>query len=770
MEYKISLSHWGSFKAEVSDGRLIRTKPFPDSGNPSPMVEMWPDLVYSNTRVKQPMIRQGFLDGSNKPARYGVKGRRGDEPFVSVSWEKALNLVAQELSRVRTQSGNESILGGSYGWSSAGRFHHARSQLRRFLFSFGGCVDQVGNYSWGAAQFILPHVLGSYRSVSEEATSWRVIAENSSMVVAFGGLNSKNWQITPGGAGNHILHDLVLNAVKSGVEIVSISPSKDDAPNWMKASWLAPRPNTDTAMMLALAYTIVNEGLHNQEFINRYCVGFEKFMAYLDGKEDGIIKNADWASSITEISALTIKKLARRMASRRTMLTAAWSLQRGDHGEQPFWALIALASVLGQIGLPGGGFSFGYGSMNGVGAAREEILTPCMEGLLNPIDKAIPVARVADLLLNPGKEIEFNGETIKYPDIRLIYWAGGNPFHHHQDLNGLLDIWQQIETIIVHESWWTPTARLADIVLPATTCLERNDIGGSTRDRYIFAMPKIIEPVGEARDDFSILKSLSEILGCEQEFTQGKNELEWLHSIYKGISDKGSTMGVTMPTFDNFWSHGYWLSEKIRENDTLLDEYRADPNANPLGTPSKKIELYSKIIADFNYDDCPPHPAWLEPMEWLGSSKAKTYPFHLITNQPKHRFHGQMDSERLSNKYKINGREPIWMNSLDAKEMGISDGEIVCVSNERGSCLAGAILTDDIRRNVVVIATGAWFDPSSVTERRPLEKHGNPNVLTADKGTSRLAQGCSALSALVKVEKYIGKLPPVTVFTSPESI
>jgi biotin/methionine sulfoxide reductase len=100
-----------------------------------------------------------------------------------------------------------------------------------------------------------------------------------------------------------------------------------------------------------------------------------------------------------------------------------------------------------------------------------------MEGIKNPIDIAIPAARISDCLLHSGKPFDFNGKRTCYPDIRLVYWAGGNPFHHHQDINKLRRAWQKPETAVVHEPWWTATARHADIVLPATTSLERDDIG-----------------------------------------------------------------------------------------------------------------------------------------------------------------------------------------------------------------------------------------------------------------------------------------------------
>ena len=165
------------------------------------------------------------------------------------------------------------------------------------------------------------------------------------------------------------------------------------------------------------------------------------------------------------------------MAANRTMISVVWALQRGDHGEQPFWMTIVLAALLGQIGLPGGGYGFGYGASSGMGAAAAAGIVPALPPGHNAAESFIPVARIADMLLHPGEPFDFNGEQRTYPDMRMVYWCGGNPFHHHQDLNRLVAAFRRPETMIVHEPWWTPHARHADIVLPATTTLERNDLG-----------------------------------------------------------------------------------------------------------------------------------------------------------------------------------------------------------------------------------------------------------------------------------------------------
>ena len=296
-------------------------------------------------------------------------------------------------------------------------------------------------------------------------------------MVLFGGANPKNTQVTKGGCAAHSIGQSLAELARAGVEVVNISPIRDDGPDAVAPEWIPIRPNTDTAMLLALTHTLDRERLHDEEFLTRYCTGFERVRAYLMGESDGQPKDADWAAAITGVPADTIRALARRMAATRTMITASWSLQRADHGEQPYWAVLLLASCLGQIGLPGGGFGFGYGSASGIAEPPLAFRAPGMESAPNPLNRAIPAARIADCLLHPGEPYDFNGRNSAYPDIKLVYWAGGNPFHHHQDTNQLRAALRRPQTVVVHEPWWTATARHADIVLPATTTLERNDIG-----------------------------------------------------------------------------------------------------------------------------------------------------------------------------------------------------------------------------------------------------------------------------------------------------
>lgn len=736
-----SLAHWGAFTAVVEDGRVVDCEPFGADRAPSAMLGSIAEMLHSPLRIQRPSVRKGWLAGN--------RDREGDE-YVEVSWDHALNLVAGELARVREQSGPAGIFGGSYGWSSAGRVHHARSLIRRFLFQGGGCVDQVGNYSWGAAQFLLPHVIGTTSPVSGDVTDWESVLEHTRIIVAFGGIPVKNSQVTSGGAGLHNLPGWLARAQAARIRLVVVSPTRADIPEGVAADWIPVRPNTDTALMLGMAHTLLSENRYDRAFLDTHCVGFDAWAAYLTGATDGQPKDACWASGITGVAAETIAALARSIANQRSLLTAAWSLQRAQHGEQPYWAVIGLAALAGQIGLPGGGFAFGHASLNGIGQPRRQVPGPEVPVPRNPAQLAIPVARITDMLLAPGAEYEFNGARHHYPDVKLIYWAGGNPFHHHQDQNRFRQAWRKPETVIVHESWWTPLARRADIVLPATTSLERCDVGGSTRDPYVFAMHRAVAPQGEARNDFDIFADLARRAGFHEAFTAGRDEMGWCRHVYEGMRAGCADKGVTLPPFDEFWARGHAELPPPESQYVLFEAFRRDPVAHPLRTPSGKIELHSQVVAGFGYADCPGHPVWLAPSEWLGAQAAEQWPLHLLTNQPRHRLHSQLDPAALSRAGKIQGCEPIAMHPDDAAARQIQDGDRVRVFNGRGACLAGVKLDTGLMRGVVVMATGAWSDPDG-----DLDRHGNPNTLTADIGTSRLAQGPSAQTALVQVERYL---------------
>jgi biotin/methionine sulfoxide reductase len=753
------LTHFGVLEAE-SDGRRLR-EVTGWNGDPDPrrIIHNVGSSQHHPTRVRRPAVRRGWLeDGPGGAAR-------GDEPFVEVSWPEALDLLAEELGRVYDTYGPSAVYGGSYGWSSAGRFHHGQSQVHRFLGCAGGYVSLRGDYSYGTSEVLLPHVIGSSpAAVMADGTTWQVIREHTQLFVCFGGLSEKNTAVASGGISRHDTRAQIAQVRAAGCRFVDITPIRDDTFAEAAAEWIAPRPGSDAALMLALAHVLDAEGLADEDFLRTYTVGYERFVAYVRGDADGVAKSPEWAEALTQVPASTIIDLARRMGRSRTMINMSWSMQRQQHGEQTIWLGVTLAAMTGQIGLPGGGFQHGYGSAADVGVARRVMSPPSLPQGVNPETTFIPVARLTDTLLHPGTTIPFNGAHITLPRIELVYWVGGNPFHHHQDLARLRRAWKRPATVVVHEQFWTSTARHADIVLPATMSIERDDYGSGRNDPFFFPMPALTAPAGEARDDYEIFAELEQRLDMKTSFTEGRTVRGWLRHLYDRWQVRLAEKGHAVPDFDEFWRSDYIKIPVTDPGQVLHAPFRNDPDNSPLATPSGRIEIFSQQIQSFGYTDCPGHPVWLEPHDWLGRADRR-YPLHLISNQPKTRLHSQLDVGTTSKQSKIQDREPARMNPADAAARGLRAGDVVLVRNQRGAFLAGLIVSDALRPGVVQIATGAWYDPDPADPA--FCRHGNPNVVSADLPSSALSQGTTAQHTLVEVERWKGPLPPVVVHQPP---
>lgn len=738
---RVTSSHWGAFEVTTEGDRIIGTKPFHRDREPTVISDILPQAVHHRSRVSRPSIRKGWLADRNRC-------NRGNDEFIELPWDEALDIAAAELDRVRKTHGNASIFGGSYGWASAGRFHHAPGQVHRFLNSIGGYVSSFGSYSTGCAQAIMPHVFGvpflEYTYGSQD--SWQTISENTQTLLMFGGVNPKNSQVSMGGITEHETETWFKRFAKQGVRCINVGPQRTDSPDGCE--WIPSRPASDTALMLALAYCVEKGGYTDRAFIAEYTVGFERFLPYVLGETDGQPKTPEWASQLCGVPAEKIEELALRIATTRTLITVSWSLQRAEHGEQPYWMSAVLAAMLGQIGLPGGGVGYGYGAIGGIGKSLKTLQGMSLPQGENPIKQFIPVARIADLLLKPQQEYEFNGQRSRYPDIRLVYWAGGNPFHHHQDLNRLNEAWKMPETVIVHEPWWTATAKRADIVFPATTPYEREDIGRSNLDDYLFNMPQLIPPVGDALDDYKIFTGLAERLGVASDFTEGRDVEQWLRHLYADFAQTSARAGTDLPGFDELRDRN-WVQLPVKYDTpekSFLARYRENPDRHALSTPSGKIEIFSDTVHSFSYADCPGHPVWLPPTEWLGNATTAA-PLHLVSPQPGDKLHSQLECALAD----VAGARPetLVIHPDNAEERCIQSGDIVRVFNARGSCRARALISDDVLLNVVALPTGAWFGDS----KESTDPDGNPNVLTLDVGTSSLGQGCSAHTATVEVTR-----------------
>jgi biotin/methionine sulfoxide reductase len=762
---KITANHWGPGVAKVKDGKIEAVVGHPDDPNPSRINENIAKSLNGAARILRPAVRKSWLD--HGPSGRGTSGEtaRGRDAFVEVSWDTALDLIAVELTRVRKDHGNEAIFAGSYGWSSAGRFHHAQSQLKRFLNTQGGFTRSEGNYSYNAALVLMPYIVGPYRDQVVQATRWPVIAKHSDTVVLFGGMAQRNTQVSDGGVARHRMRDNLEACLESGVDFVNISPLRCDVLEKLGAQWMPPNPGSDTALMMGLAHTLLVEDLHDSKFLEKYTAGFDQIEAYVLGRQDGLPKDADWAASKTGVPADDIRALARKMASGRTMISVAAGVQRGDYGEQPLWMAVTLAAMLGQIGLPGGGYGIGYGVNANIGNVERPFRWGALSQGKNPVDSCIPVAMISEMLLNPKATYSYQGETRTFPDARLVWWAGGNPFHHHQDLNRLHEAFQTPETVIVNELNWTATARHADIVLPIAAAQERTDFGAGKSDNALIPMPALVAPAGEARAEYDIYADLAARLGAQDAFTEGRDSDAWLELIWQQTQERAAAADVQLPDWKTFISGDIVHVPDPSPEQVFLAEFRADPAANALPTPSGKIELYSEIIAGFELKDCAGHPTWFAPRD-VAQGLQEEYPLYMLSGQPKTRLHSQLDNGSYSLSQKIKGREPVLIHPEDAAARGIVSGDVVELFNGRGRCLAGARVTDDVRVGCVFLWTGAWFDPD-FTAPQNRDRHGNPNALTHDHRTSSLSQSTAAHSTLLDVRKFEGVLPEVEAHRAP---
>ena len=753
-----SASHWGPFFAIVKDGKLVGVQPRKDI-DPLPTDMLIDGLIsrtYSKTRVGYPMVRKSYLenlDGDTKPEL------RGKEPFVRVSWDTALQLVANAILHTIEEKGNQGIFDASYdGWANAGLLRPPVVQ-GRFFNLIGGASTTIGDYSAGASTIILPHIVGGMEVYSPQ-TAWPVIEKHTEVFVLVGADPWKTNRVEFRVA-DHQMQSHWLTWKQKGMKFISINPQRTTTDQKLDADWIEIVPNTDTALFSAMSYHLHDQGLVDHDYVKKYTVGFEEYLDYLTGKKDGVVKTPEWAAKITGISAEQIKSLAVLCRTKKTQIAGGFALQRADHGEMVHWAIINFTAMAGKIGKPGEGFGFSWHYGNGGTLQSGKSLPVSLGQGYNPISTGAPVVMQADMLENPGKEFTYNGQTLKFPDISMIYSSGCNLFSHQQNLNRLLTaVNKKVKTYVAQDAWWCPGSRFADIVLPASTALERNDLtsGGTYSNDKIYAMHQVIEPVGESLDDFEIFRRLAKVFNVEDKFTDGgKDMMTLLKEAYARSS------GPQYKDFDTFWKDGVVHlpipedAKDFQRHGTFFD----DPEKNPLHTVSGKIELYCEAIAKMNLPDCPPVPTYLEPFEFLGN--AKKGQVHMLSPHPWMRLHSQM-ANADTNKYEcVDGRQFLLIHAEDAAEQGIKDGDLVELYNERGRVLCGARLTTDLKRRVVCLHEGAWMQ----LDEKGRDNSGQANILTSDQPCGGLTQATSANTCLVYYKKCNDPCSPNKAYEPP---
>ncbi|MFG0906664.1 molybdopterin-dependent oxidoreductase [Photobacterium damselae] len=753
-----SATHYGPFNAVVKNGKLIGVQPVNDI-DPFPTEMLTKGIIsrtFDDTRIKYPMVRKSLVEdplGDHNPHL------RGKEPFVRVSWDTAIALTSYCIARTIEKHGNEAVFSSSYGgWSHAG-LNRPQTLQGRFFNLIGGQSSCAGDYSAGASGVILPHVIGDMEVYSPQ-TAWKVIEENTELVL-FVGCDPWKTNRIEFRVADHSMQKHWEAFKEKGVKFISINPQKTQTDKALGSDMINIRPNTDTALFSAMSYYLVKNNKHDQAYIDKYTVGFDKYLDYLNGTTDGTEKTPEWAAEITGIPVEQITALADLCMSKRTQIAAGWALQRADHGEMIHWAIINFASIMGKIGKPGqgAGFSFHYGN-GGTAQSGKRMPIGLSQGR-NPVTKICPVVMISDMLNNPGKAYTRDGANLTLPNAKLIYNAGNNLLSHQQDTNELIQaLNNNIDTVICQDAWWCASAKYADIVLPATTTLERDDItsGGTYSNNKIYAMRKVIEPVGESLDDYEIFSRLAFMFNVHDKYTEGKTYFQHIKSSYEA-SD-------ATEDFDTFWKNGvtHLSTPEEANNWTRHGDFYKDPEAHPLHTKSGKIELFCETVASFKAEGCPGMPQWIPPFEWLGN--AKEGQVHVLSPHPWMRLHSQMANADVNSYESVQGRQMVLMNKEDAAAHGIKDGDLVEVYNERGALIGGAKLTDEAMRGVIYIHEGAWLQLDS----KGRCNSGSINMLTSSKPCSGLSDATSANTCLAYFKKCTDPESPNEAYQPPKIV
>jgi anaerobic dimethyl sulfoxide reductase subunit A len=651
-----------------------------------------PRVLYAPDRLKKPLLRTG---------------PRGSGEFSEVEWPHALNLVAGRLAGVKARYGNEAILflGGS--GSCRGALHNTHRLTARFLGLFGGYTGTYGSYSSGAADFATPFVLGTSPPGIDPGT-----LQFSELIVLWGA----NVTGTRMGCETEAR---VREARDRGVEVIVIDPRRSRTVSRLGTQWIPVWPGTDAALMLAVLYVWITEGLIDEGFVEKYSVGFDELEQYVLGQPSTgssgrcIPKTPQWAERICGTPAGTIVQFARQYGrTHPAALIPGLSIQRTIGGEEAARLTIALQVATGNLGVPGG--SSGAPSWRQLPRLR-------MGGIgvpANPVQARVPQYRWPDVILE--------GRRGGYPsDVRAVYNVGGNYLVQGSDVHKNVRAFNALEFAVCHDYFLTPTALHCDVVLPATTFLERDDVVFPDGGNYLLFSNQAVPPLPEARNDYAIFCELADRLGFLAEFSEGRSDEEWLRSFVAASE---------VPDYEEFRRTGIYKGED--QSRVGLSDFVADPQAHPLDTPSGRVEISSAAYAGTGYSPIP---------EYRGLQPDDRYPLRLITPHPRTRTHSQCGNIPW---FKERERQVLWIHPRDAAERQIADGQEVYVSSPQGRVRIAARVTGDIMPGVVSLLEGVWpaFDPDGT------DTAGSPNVLTSTVPTQP-SQCSRTHSVLVQVKR-----------------
>jgi len=741
-----------ALRFQVKDGQIVRE--LPDNSGTDDIVG--PTLrpcvrgrslrrrVYSPDRLKKPLRRK---DGT----------KRGDGEWEEISWEEAMDTIADEYKRIVSDYGQESIYFQYASGVTGGNI--TRDSWGRLLSLAGGYVGWYGSYSTSQITVSMPYMYGARFESNSIADS-----KHSKLVIYWG-----NNPIETRMSGGNNLWSATKTRKDYGVRTIVIDPRYSDTAIDVADEWIPIRPGSDAALVAGIAWVLLDEGLYDQDFLDKYCVGFDEdhmpdgapknasYRSYIEGKgEDGVEKTPDWAADITGIPAATIIRLAREIGNAKPCsILQGWGLQRQANGEYNCRAIMVLPLMTGNVGIHGGGNGSREGTIN---------FPLATFGVENPVTTMIPAFKWTEAI-DHGSELTalkdgVQGRDKLESDFKMLINVAGNiNLNQHSDLNATRELLRdesKCELIVDVDNHMTSSARYADIVLPGTTNAEENDFIGSEYagdTAYAIMVDQAIDPLYDCKSHYDMCTMLADRLGIKDEFTEGRTQDEW----------RSHLINETRKELPDLWSEDE-LHEKgvFRINNpegtfVANKDFRDDPEANPLETPSGKIEIYSATLADMAKDwEFPdaelgdkliPLPEFVETWEGpLAAREDKEYPLQMIGHHFKGRTHssyGSVDWTKEAHPQKI------WLSIPDADSRGIDNGDLISVKSRRGVVQGQAFVTPRIVPGVVSVPQGAWYEPNN----DGIDEGGCVNTLTRIHA-SPLSKGNPQHTNLVEVEKY----------------
>jgi len=721
-------------KAHVVDGRIVRISSDDDSEDTfeSPQLRgclrcrSYRDRLYHPDRLKYPMKRVG---------------KRGEGKFERITWDEAITMIADNTKRIMGDYGPEGIYI-NYATGSTG-IAVERVWLYRLLGLYGGYLNFYGSYSSACTRMATPYTLGT-TATGNSREDW----VNSKLIILIG------WNPGETIHGTNSAYYL-KKAKERGAKIVVIDPMYSNTAIGLADEWLPIRPTTDNALLDAMAYVMIEENLHDQKFLDTYCLGFDEehmppsippgnsYKSYVCGAgKDQTAKTPLWAEAITGIPKETIIRLAREYATMRPgALIQGWGPQRHAYGEQIVRAGSVLAAMTGNIGVKGG-----WASGSGYKARGQKVGSIPRK---NPCKATISVYSWPEAIQRGkemGKDDGVQGVEKLSSNIKLIFNPGGNCLiNQHSDTNGtakLLADESLVEFIVCSDHFMTSSAKFADVLLPADNFMERDGMNLPwTYGDYVVYQNKAVEPVFECRNSYDWISDLAEKLGIKDQFTEGKTVDDWLRDVV----EQTRKANPEFPTYEEFKAKGIYRWQ-YKEPAVAFQKQIEDPANHKFPTPSGKIEIFSQRLWDMNkHKEIPAIPKYIPAWEGPDDPLREKYPLQCIGHHYKRRVHSTFDNTSWMEEV---GPQEVWVSPSDAKQRGLENGRKVKVFNDRGTMVLPVKITPKIMPGVVSVPQGAWWTPDS----QGVDQRGCINTLTKYKPTP-LAFGNPQHTNLVDITK-----------------